>query len=118
MMNDPQRPEEYGSYQPGQPPYQQQPYQPYQLQYQQVPGVQEHPSEVMAIAIMAIVDAVISGLAGLGWIVTICGIPLGIYNYRSGGGRYVCLQAAESSAPAATAEQDSGDYANRQYYHR
>lgn len=78
MMNDPQRPEEYGSYQPGQPPYQH-PYQPYQLQYQQVPGAQEHPSEVIAIAIMAIVDAVISGLGGLVWMVTICGIPLGIY---------------------------------------
>ncbi|MGQ9526724.1 hypothetical protein [Chloroflexus sp.] len=78
-MNDPQRPEGYTSYQPSQPPYQQ-PYQPYQLQYQQVPGAQEHPSEIMTIAIMAIIDATISGLLGLGLIFTICGIPLGIYS--------------------------------------
>jgi len=38
------------------------------------------PSEVLIIGIMAIADAVISGLSSLFWIITICGIPFGIYS--------------------------------------
>ncbi|MCS6887689.1 hypothetical protein [Chloroflexus sp.] len=40
-MSDPQRPEDYGRYQPDQQPYQQPyqpPHQPYQIQYQGTPG--------------------------------------------------------------------------------
>lgn len=87
-MSDPQRPEDYGRYQPDQQPYQQPyqpPYQPYQIQYQGTPGYpaagsDAKPNTVLAIGIMAIVDAVLSGLSGLVWLITICGIPLGIYS--------------------------------------
>ncbi len=56
-MSDPRRTEEYGGYQPNQQPYPPS-YQPYQIQYQQ--GYQTadtKPSEILAIGIMAIVDA-------------------------------------------------------------
>ncbi len=79
-MSDPRRPEEYGGYQPDQQSYPP-PYQPYQTQYQQ--GYQTadtKPGEILAIGIMAIVDAVISGLSALVWFLTICGIPLAIYS--------------------------------------
>jgi hypothetical protein len=85
-MSDPHRPEHYGGYQPDQQPYQppyQSPYQPYQIQYQQASGYQAadtKPSEVLIIGIMAIADAVISGMSSLFWIITICGIPFGIYS--------------------------------------
>lgn len=77
-MSDPQRPEDYSRYQPPQSPYQQ----PYQIQYQGTPGYTgtTMPGTVQAIGIMAIVDAVLSGLSGLVWMITICGIPLGIYS--------------------------------------
>jgi len=55
----------------------------HQIQYQQASGYQAadtKPSEVLIIGIMAIADAVISGLSSLFWIITICGIPFGIYS--------------------------------------
>ncbi|ACL25155.1 hypothetical protein [Chloroflexus aggregans] len=82
-MSDPQRPEDYGRYRPDQQSYQQ-PYQPYQVQYQSPPGHtgygETKPTPVLIIGIMAIVDAVLSGLSGIVWLFTICGIPLGIYS--------------------------------------
>jgi|GEM_PF-1132640 len=85
-MTYPQPPDDYGRYQPDQPypPPPQQPYQPYQIQYQPPPGAgygsPAKPGAVLTIAIMAIIDAVISGLSGIVWILTICGAPLGIYS--------------------------------------
>lgn len=86
-MSDPQRPEDYGRYRPDQQSYQQPqipPYQPYQIQYQNPPEYATHgktkPDAVMAIGIMAIVDAVLSGFSGIVWLISICGIPLGIYS--------------------------------------
>ncbi len=47
---------------------------------QQSSSITPIPGAVLAIGIMAIVDAVFSGLATIGWFITICGIPLGIYS--------------------------------------
>ncbi len=52
----------------------------YQIQSQQLSSTTPMPGAVLAIGIMAIVDAVFSGLAVAGWFITICGIPLGIYS--------------------------------------
>ncbi|WP_322490383.1 hypothetical protein [Chloroflexus sp.] len=86
-MSEPQSSDDYGRYQPSQQPHQQpyqQPYQPAQIQYQATPGHPTYgatkPDAVLAIGIMAIVDAVLSGLSGIVWLFTICGIPLGIYS--------------------------------------
>ncbi len=84
-MSNPQYPDPHRRYQPDQQPSQSpyQPYQPYQIQYSETYyGGQsaERPGPVLAIGIMAIVDAVISGMSSLIWMITICGIPLGIYS--------------------------------------
>ncbi|MEI6179769.1 MAG: hypothetical protein WCP31_03370 [Chloroflexales bacterium] len=42
------------------------------------------PGKLQAIAILALVDGILSILAGIGWLFTICLAPIGIYSIISG----------------------------------